>query len=166
MTAFVRDETISEVESKQFIGLAMRGHDATEYEELARMNKALIEDEKSRNPMSVDDLRARFARFVADEGWIVEVFTLEKRVVGFITYRYEPDPVAPDGRSVYLRQFYIARDQRRRGLGIAAVDLFKSARLHAGERVVLEVLESNPGGRAFWQRAGFVPYAAIMECTV
>ena len=46
-----------------------------------------------------------------------------------------------------------------------AIALFKRSRLRRGDRVVLEVLETNPGGKRFWQHAGFVPYAAVMECT-
>ena len=152
-------------ERTDFAGLEIRGHATTEFDALARMNKALIEDEESRNPMSVAELRDRFGRFVGEEGWTVEVFTWENQVVGFITYRYEPDPIASAGQCVHLRQFYIARTHRRQGIGAAAIALFKRSRLRRGDRVVLEVLETNPGGKRFWQHAGFVPYAAVMECT-
>ena len=33
----------------------------------------------------------------------------------------------------------------------------------AGERVVLDVLVENAAGQAFWQEAGFRPYATMME---
>ena len=29
-------------------------------------------------------------------------------------------------------------------------------------RVMLDVLETNPAGRAFWSEIGFAPYATIM----
>lgn len=144
----------------------MRQHVLAERDVLARMNKELLEDEKIRSPMNVAALRDRFDRFVDEDGWSIEVFLKESEIVGYITYRSEPDPVAPTGQSIHLRQFYIARSHRRQGLGAAAIALFKRSRLKDGDRIVLDVLDTNPRGKRFWQSVGFVPYATIMEGTV
>ncbi len=155
-----------ERDQTEFPGLEIRDQAPDELDDVARMNKELLEDEQSRNSMSVAELRDRFVRFVRDDGWTVAVFTCDAEIAGFITYRYQPDDAAPGGRSVHLRQFFIARPHRRRGLGAAAIALFKRSRLNPGDRIILDVLDTNPGGRRFWQQVGFVPYATIMESTV
>ncbi len=149
--------------NQRFDGLIIRAHEPGELAAVARMNKELLEDEESRNPMNVVELLERLVRFVDHEGWTVELFTVEGEIVGYITYRYESNIVSPDGRSMHLRQFYIARHHRRQGLGAAAIALFKRSRLNAGERIHLDVLETNPEGKKFWRSVGFVPYATVME---
>jgi GNAT superfamily N-acetyltransferase len=162
------DPNAAEVEKKPFDidRLVLRKHRVSELDDLARMNKELLEDEKHRSSLTVAELKERFRRFVDEDGWSVEVFTCDEDIVGYITYRVEPDETTPNGRSVFLRQFYISRSHRRLGLGAATMALFKSSRLKHGERIFLEVLESNPRGRAFWQSVGFTPYSTIMEHSV
>ena len=152
-----------EVRKRLLDGLEMRKHTAAEFDALAQMNKELIEDEESRNPMSVAELRERLERYVNDEGWTLDVFVSEGQTVGYITFRYEANPVGPNCQTVHLKQFYISREHRRLGLGTAAIALFRQKRLNKGDRVALEVLEMNSRGRKFWQKLGFVPYAKIME---
>lgn len=131
---------------------------------LAQLNRQLVEDEGHRNPMTVPQFRARFDRFLTVEGWTVEVIEAEGSIAGFATWRREPDPSQDSGHRIHLRQFFIARDRRGRGLGRAAMSQLL-ARVPAGDRVYIDVLESNPGGRAFWAALGFVPYALRMELT-
>lgn len=129
---------------------------------LAVMNRHLVEDEGHRNPMSVPEFRDRFDRFLTVEGWTVEVIETEGAIAGFATWRREPDPSQESGYRVHLRQFFIARDRRGSGIGRAAVAHLQ-ARVPAGDRMYIDVLETNPGGRAFWAALGFVPYALRME---
>ncbi len=160
-------KSVSDEARKRLLdGLKMRKHTGAELDTLARMNKALIEDEESRNPMSVAELQARLERYVNNEGWTVEVFVSDGQIVGYITYRYEANSVGPNGQTVHLKQFYISRGHRRMGFGTAAIALFRRKRLNRGDRVALKVLETNPRGWKFWQQLGFVPYATTMEHVV
>ena len=99
-----------EVRKRLLDGLEMRKHTAAEFDALAQMNKELIEDEESRNPMSVAELRERLERYVNDEGWTLDVFVSEGQTVGYITFRYEANPVGPNCQTVHLKQFYISRN--------------------------------------------------------
>ena len=56
-----------EVRKRLLDGLEMRKHKAAEFDALAQMNKELIEDEESRNPMSVAERRERLERYVNDD---------------------------------------------------------------------------------------------------
>ncbi len=141
----------------------VRPHSRGDFPLLARMNRELADDEGHRNPMTIALMEERFRRFVDEEGWNVDLFLIGDEVVGYATHRREPEPSDPDGERVFLRQFYIVRHYRRDGLGQAAFDALTAARFRPGDRVILEAIENNPGGRVFWLRVGFTPYSAILE---
>ena len=59
--------TVSDEVRKRLLDrLEMRKHTAAEFDALAPMNKEVIEDKESRNPMSVAELRERLERYVND----------------------------------------------------------------------------------------------------
>ncbi len=76
--------------------------------------------------------------------------------VGYVVWRRDPDY-----GDVYVRQFFVARDHRSRGLGRA---LFEEAarEFWDGEVLRLDVYDSNPRGGAFWESLGFVAYSRLM----
>ncbi|MEM8744823.1 MAG: GNAT family N-acetyltransferase [Pseudomonadota bacterium] len=141
-------------------------HSTDDLDLLAQMNHRLIEDEGHRNPMTVPELKERFKRFVAEDGWSVDLLMSGDEVIGFATHRYEVDEAAEGGRSAQLRQFFIDRQHRGAGVGRAALKALIQARFKPGERIVLHVLENNLRGQAFWSRTGFVPYGRVMEMNV
>lgn len=150
--------------ASKFAGKVMvRQHVRSDFPLLARMNRELADDEGHRNPMTIEQMEARFGRFVDEEGWSVDLFMLDDEVVGYATHRREAEPSDPSGERVFLRQFYIVRHYRRDGLGQAAFDKLVAARFRPGDRVILEAIENNPGGRVFWLRVGFTPYSSILE---
>jgi GNAT superfamily N-acetyltransferase len=146
--------------------LEIRQATPADFKLLAPMNRELIEDEGHRNPMTIPQLRERFHRFVSEDGWQVDVLLFDGAIVGYATHRYEMDIAEPTGMRVHLRQFYIARDKRGAGLGRNALDLLFNSRFKPGDRVFLDVLETNPGGKVFWSRIGFTPYGTAMERVV
>ena len=138
-------------------------HAATETDlpTLARMNKCLIEDEGSRNPMSIAELQNRMGGWLRGE-WRVELFTEGDTAVGYAVYQFRRDMYEPDEVVVYLRQLYIERDKRSRGLGSRAVKLLAQTRFPAGCRIEVDVLASNPRGARFWAQVGFQPYCTTL----
>jgi predicted GNAT family acetyltransferase len=142
--------------------MTLRAHREEDLDALAVMNRALIDDQGSRNAMDLASLRRRFERLVA-EGRLIDVFEREGRVVGFASYAEEETAAGPSGRQVHLHQFYIERAYRRNGLGREAFTLLAASRWPPRARVVLHVLEANPVGRRFWSSLGFMPYAVVME---
>lgn len=143
--------------------IKVRQHQREDLGLLARMNRELADDEGHRNPMTVAQLEERFKRFIDQEGWSVDLFALDDEIIGYATHRYEADLAEPSGRRIYLRQFYIVRHRRRGGAGHVAFDELVRARFQPGERIYLEVIENNPGGKVFWLRTGFTAYGTIME---
>ena len=129
---------------------------------LAQMNKRLIEDEGSRNPMSLDQLADRMRGWLLGD-WQVKLFATDERVVGYAVYRLRRDEYFPDRVVVYLRQFYIEREMRRQGLGTAAFRALAAEHFPPDCRVVIDALASNPRGHDFWRHVGFEPYCTTMH---
>jgi GNAT superfamily N-acetyltransferase len=129
---------------------------------LARMNRYLIEDEGSRNPMSVQGLQQRMSEWLRGD-WKVELFVDDMdAIMGYAVYQFRRDMYELNKVVVYLRQLYIERDKRSRGLGSRAVELLARTRFPTGCRIEVDALASNPRGVQFWTRVGFQPYCTTM----
>ncbi len=137
--------------------LALRHRAATSADVpmLAKMNQQLIEDERHRNPMSLVELETRM-RSMVDGDYTATLFELGEHVVAYALWRDEPD-------WVYLRQFFVARDSRRRGIGAQAVHVLTGEVWPAGKRVRVNVLFWNHPALEFWRAVGFVDYLITLE---
>ncbi len=142
--------------------LAIRAATDGDLSSLARMNKHLIEDEGSRNPMSVEQLRQRMQGWLVGD-WKIDLFVEGDAVVGYAVYQFRQDEYLPDKTSVYLRQMFIERAKRSRGLGSRAFQLLTQTRIPADCPIVIDVLATNPKGAKFWSQVGFQPYCTTMH---
>jgi GNAT superfamily N-acetyltransferase len=130
---------------------------------LARMNRELIQDEGSRNPLTVEGLEARLGGWLTEKTYQVVLFLVDGDLAGYCVFQLRPDEYKPGQQSVYLRQFFIQRAYRRQGVGQAAFDQLARDWFPANAWVTLEVLSTNPGGQQFWEAVGFQPYCTVME---
>jgi GNAT superfamily N-acetyltransferase len=130
------------------------------------------------SPSDADVLASLNAQLSEDEGAPVGTATAYgERMRAWLTEgRYDAalaevagEPVAyvlwrrdPDYGDVYVRQFFVARAHRGQGLGRR---LFEQAvgEFWSGELLRLDVYDSNPRGRAFWESLGFAPYSRLMR---
>ena len=119
---------------------------ASDAGQLAVLNRQLIEDEGSDNPMTIEELETRMKGFL-ETGYDAYFFTLQGEVIGYALVSTKAAPL-------YLRQFFIGRDHRREHRGTEAF------RLLMGEletdSVDVEVLSWNEPGARFWESLGFV----------
>ena len=118
---------------------------------LAELNLQLIRDEGDSNPMSAADLERRM------RAWLVRtysavLFLSEGTVVGYALYR-------TDNAGIFLRQFFICRNDRRKGFGRAAMELLFGRIWPAGAMVTLEALCTNQTAIDFWRAMEFDVYA-------
>jgi GNAT superfamily N-acetyltransferase len=123
---------------------------------LAEMNHRLIRDEGHRNRMTVPELRERM------EGWLrgeyrAAVFECDGAPFGYALFRDEPE-------FVYLRQFWVTPEVRRRGIGRSALAWLRANAWQNAPRIRLDVLIGNADGIAFWRAVGFRDYCLTMEC--
>jgi GNAT superfamily N-acetyltransferase len=122
---------------------------------LAPLNHALIRDEGHRNPMSVQELAQRMASWLAGEFQAV-VFEDAGHLIGYALFRRESE-------HVYLRQFFVISEYRRRGVGRAAIEWLRQHAWGTDQRIRLDVLVGNRSGIAFWHAVGFRDYCLTLE---
>ena len=129
---------------------------------LAEMNKQLIEDERSSNPMGINELEKRMSEFF-ENAWEIDLIMKEEKIIGYTLYQYQEDSINRTEKRVYIRQYFIRREYRKMGYGIAGIDLLWNTRFKDVKRIEIDVLETNPEGKRFWDKAGFKPYYTNMR---
>ena len=113
--------------------------------QLALMNKHLIEDEKSNNPMRVEELEQRMQGFLSSD-YKAYLFVEDESVLGYALVRHTSTPL-------YLRQFYIKREFRRQHYGKMAFE--QLMKYIQADTIDIDVLPWNERGRLFWKSCGF-----------
>ena len=112
---------------------------------LAIMNQSLIEDEKADTDLTISQLEKRMEGFISGV-YKAFLFDVAGDTVGYALCDMSKNPP-------YLRQFYICRNERRKGFGKLAFDaLLVHLRI---KEIDLDVYAWNTGGVAFWERLGF-----------
>ena len=122
---------------------------------LAQMNRELIKDERHRNSMSLPELEQRMQRWHVG-AYEAVLFSVAGNVVGYALFR-------PDTDWVYLRQFFVAREHRRQGIGRTAFAWLKCHAWRNTQRIRLDDLVHNEAAIAFWRSVGFADYCLTME---
>lgn len=120
---------------------------------LAELNKQLIDDEKSDNPMSINELKNRMSEFLNTE-YSAYFFIVHSQVIGYALVKNTIEPI-------YLRQFLIDRKYREKHYGKQA---FQMLMQHLGlKRIDIEVLPWNQIGYSFWKNCGFKELSIAMR---
>lgn len=112
---------------------------------LACMNEQLIEDENFDIRPSPEQLRARMLEFIETD-YKAYVFEDKGEVKGYALVNHV-------SKLLYLRHFFICRECRREGYGVAA--FHKLMDMLEADRIDLEVMYWNERGYRFWQSLGF-----------
>jgi len=94
-------------------------------------------------------------------GWLKDeyravLFERAGRTVAYALYRV-------DRESIHIRQFFVARNLRRQGIGREAMRLLLSKILPSDQDVTLEVLVHNSGAHQFWKSLGFADHVVTLE---
>ena len=143
--------------------IVLRQATEDEVTELATLNKRLVVDQGSRNPYTIPEYEDRFRDWLRGDEWNVDIFADSEGVIfGYAVYTVQQDYYYPDQEVIYLRQFYIDRPKRRRGIGTAAYELLAKERF-GNREVAVDVLATNPDGQKFWAHLGFTPYFTSMK---
>ena len=128
--------------------LAFRWATLDDCDLLGAWNRELIDDELHDNPMNARELADRMRGWLANEYRAV-MFEQRGAPVAYALYREIPE-------GIHLRQFFVVRTERRRGVGARALALLRLHVFPPDKRVLVEAMERNPGGLAFWRSMGFV----------
>lgn len=122
---------------------------------LGLMNFNLIRDIGLPNRLTVAALEQRMLDWLASDYRAV-IFERETGPAGYALFRNEPE-------YVYLRQFFVVREQRRHGIGRSALAWLKGTVWSGCERIRIDVLPENRAAVAFWHSVGFSDQSITME---
>ena len=122
---------------------------------LAELNQQLIRDEGHRNKMTAPELEQRMKDWLASE-YTGMIFEMDGQNVAFALYREQP-------KEIYLRQLFVVRNRRRKGLGREAVNILRSKIWPKNKRLTVEVLVQNETAVAFWRAVGYEDYCLTLE---
>jgi ribosomal protein S18 acetylase RimI-like enzyme len=128
--------------------------DPSHVDRLAILNKRLIEDERHPNPMDVAQLAERMSAWLQSE-YTAYLFLQDGEIAAYCLYR-------DDGDHYFLRQLFVDRGFRRRGIATHLLDwMYKH--IWSDKKVRLEVLAHNKDAIAFYQEYGFRVGCLSME---
>lgn len=122
---------------------------------LAELNHQLIRDEGHRNPMTIPELDERMRGWLT-RGYEAIIFEDEAGMVAYALYRH-------DAGEIYLRQFFVVHNRRRRGMGRAAIGILRDEVWPREKRLLVEVLWHNTTALRFWRAVGFQEYSLALE---
>lgn len=122
---------------------------------LARWNAELIEDEGETRPPGIDQLEQRMRGWLRRGEYQAVIFEDEDEPVAYALVRIR------DGEA-YIRQFFVERSSRRRGLGRQAIDLLFHEIFPHIQRWRVSVLIDNGPAIDFWRSVGFADHAMQM----
>lgn len=129
---------------------------------LARMNRQLVEDEGHRNRLQTDAwLEKRMRAFLTGEYRAV-LFELDGKTVAYVLYTDRTE----GGDTVYLRQIFVDRAFRRKGVGREVMRILLEEIWPADKRITVGVLEDNKAAIALYKSVGFRPYSIELEFPV
>jgi predicted acetyltransferase len=122
---------------------------------LGELNHQLIRDEGHRNPMTVTELAHRMKKWL-DREYTVLMFEEAEQLAAYAVFREDPE-------EVYLRQLFVVRNLRRKGVGREAVRIMRSEVWPTDKRLTVDVLAANQGAVAFWRAIGYRDYGLTLE---
>ena len=123
---------------------------------LAELNHLLLHDEGHRNrAMSIPELEQRMRGWLASE-YTAVIFEEDGEVVAYALYREQPE-------EIYLRQLFVARNRRRKGIGRQAVEILRTKIWPANKRLTVDVLVQNTAAIAFWRAVDYRDYCLALE---
>lgn len=115
-------------------------------ERLAEMNLHLIEDEQHPTTMNMKQLIQRFKQWLENE-YTCYCVRQHGSIVAYCLWR-------DDGKYYYMRQLYVERKHRRKGIATKLLDwLYEN--VWTDRKVRLDVLAHNVSAVAFYKRYGF-----------
>lgn len=121
---------------------------------MAAMTEALIAEEGG-GPQAPDSVAEDLAEHMA-AGFRAVLFRLADALAGYAMFLATP-------KSTFLNHFFVSPEHRRGGLGRTAFLRLRTEFFAPGRPVTLSVMDTNPGGIAFWQALGFRQTSINME---
>ena len=105
--------------------------------------------------MTTAELKERMSSWL-DGDYKAIIFEIEKKPVAYALYIEKES-------EIYLRQLFVNRTQRRKGIGRKAVDILRNQIWPCTKRLTVEVLVNNAAAVSFWRAIGYRDYCLTLE---
>ena len=105
--------------------------------------------------MTVPELVRRMKSWLASD-YAAVLFEKDGAVIAYAVYAEQPE-------RIYLRQLFVMRNRRRRGIGRQAIEILRTKIWPKNKRLTVEVLVSNTAATAFWRAVGYRDYSLMLE---
>ena len=122
---------------------------------LAKWNRQLIRDEGSTNPMNIAQLKARLRSWLKTGEYQAVLFHQGQKMLAYAVYK-------EDAEELYLRQLFVRRDCRGRGIGHAAMAILIHT-IWPRKRLTVSVLFTNPRAFKFYRSVGYQDHCLKFE---
>jgi len=122
---------------------------------LADWNRQLIVDDYHRNSMTMVELQDRLRGWLTTGEYKAVIFS-DSEPVAHAVFRTDKD-------LIYLRQFFVRRDRRRKGIGRSAFGILRQEIWPRSTRLVVEALCRSDGTVPFWRAVGYKDYCLTLE---
>lgn len=121
--------------------------------QLSELNGQLHEDEGA-VPMETADREARLSRWIGSD-YTAVLFSIQSQTLGYTLFRStDPDSEGLD-QGVFIRQFFVIRDQRQQGIGRQMFHILREHVWKNGCGILLDTEYENSRAQAFWRSLGF-----------
>ena len=131
--------------------------DTRDAELLGAMNAQLSEDEGGQPIRPLPVYVARMRGWLETGRYQAAVARRGDQALAYVLWHADQDY-----DDIFIRQYFVFREYRGAGLGQV---LFERAvsQFWAGRPLRLDVYDTNPRGRAFWEKIGFATYSRLMR---
>lgn len=129
---------------------------------LAEMNQQLIADERSRNPLNVSQIESLMHSWL-DGSWSAVMISKNENLIGYLLYQQRRDDYDPEQLIIFVRQFFVQRTYRRRGIGREAFEQIVSEYFPSDATIMLDVLATNSAALHFWEDIGFTLHSTTLK---
>jgi len=136
--------------------MTYREDKVTDLDLLTAWNHQLIADEGADNPMAFTELRERISDWLNSAVLQAIVFSIDDEDIAYALFQETDD-------AIHLRQFFVARDHRRKGHGRAAMQILKTEVWPANKPLTVGVLTQNTDAYTFWREMGYEATIIKME---
>lgn len=144
------------------MAVELRKADINDITVLAEMNKQLIADARTRNPLNVQQIESLMQSWL-DGTWSAIMIAKNDKLIGYLLYQQRYDEYDPENLIIFVRQFFVQRASRRRGIGREAFEQIVTEFFPSEATIMLDVLATNPEALHFWEDIGFSLHSTTLQ---
>lgn len=144
------------------MSIQLRIATSADSEYLLEMSYQLLEDEGLEEDISMIERQAVLQEWIED-GWSILLILKDHQIAGYMIYRKQREEFPSHEQTVFVREFFVRREYRRRGVGRSAFELIVNEYIPRDVTITLNVPAANHTALRFWQEKGFEVFSTTLR---